>query len=426
MAGSDAALGPDDLYVHVADDGGIFVVGADRRRSAWITADELAARAAQVRRAGGTVLVSTERRRSALALAIVDELASSGEIVWADPLPETQREEGITSLMSASYVGAQPLVEDLLRRGATVDARDERAYTALTFAAQAGHVEVVRRLLAAGADLEARDELGDTPLLMAAWSGHADVVRLLLLAGADAGARRGDGLGLSELARARGHVRVLEAIADVEADWARDRAILGETAPEPHATSGEPELIVGIEGRRRVRVVGAVVAGVIVVATVLVLLALGGDHAWVIVPVGLILATVVFQIGWLEGNRHLWCDGRHLVITGWWREPAIDLDRVVAVHCGRTLKGPTLQLVQPDAGRRMGRFVRLQVPRGIGPDDLPATVDPRRQRSFALALARFGEREVLALLAPLLLTEQQVVIRPDARKAFERVARGAA
>jgi hypothetical protein len=424
MPGPDAALGPDDVYVHVADDGGLFAVGADRRRSAWITADELRARVDLARARGGAVVVSAEQRRTNLARAIIEELALGGELVWADPLPETQREEGITSLMSASYVGALPLVEDLLARGAPVDARDERDYTALTFAAQAGHVEVVRRLLAAGADLESRDELGDTPVLMASWSGHPDVVRLLLLAGADARARRNDGLGLAELARARGHEPVLEAVADIEADWARDRQILGDVAPEH--TSGEPELIVGLQGRRSVRILGSIVAGVIVAATFVTLLATHGDHGWVIGPVGLVLATSVFQVGWLEGNRNLWCDGRHLVITGWWREPAIDLDRVVAVHCGRTLKGPTLQLVQPDAGRRMGRLVRLQVPGGIGPDDLPPSVDRRRQRSFALALAPFGEPEVLALLAPLLLTEQEVVIRPDARKAFERVARGAA
>jgi hypothetical protein len=174
------------------------------------------------------------------------------------------------------------------------------------------------------------------------------------------------------------------------------------------------------------RVIGAVVAAAVLVAMVVGLVVGHGDRAWIIVPAGLVVATLAFQIGWLESNRRLWCDGHHLVVTGWWRHPAIDLDRVVAVHCGRTLKGRTLQLVQPDAGRRMGRLVRLQVPGGIGPDDLPRAADKRKQRSFALALAPFGEHEVLALLAPLLLTEEQVVIRPDARRVFERVAKGAA
>jgi hypothetical protein len=41
-------------------------------------------------------------------------------------------------------------------------------------------------------------------------------------------------------------------------------------------------------------------------------------------------------------------------------------------------------------------------------------------------MAPFGEHDVLALLAPLLLTETEVVIRPEARRVFERVARGAA
>jgi len=176
---------PDDLYVHLAADGGIFVApGEDLTRSAWITSGELRRRVAEVPRTGRIWL--SEPDPSPLTRAPAEAvMAADTTIAEALPLPETQRPLANTALMSAAYVGAADLVEDLLSRGVPVDARNDNGYTALLLAAEAGETTVAERLLQAGADIEATDHDGTTALMLAAWSGRAATVARLRALGAD-------------------------------------------------------------------------------------------------------------------------------------------------------------------------------------------------------------------------------------------------
>jgi hypothetical protein len=88
-------------------------------------------------------------------------------------------------LIEASYGGQLPKVNQLLAKGASVDAQDQNGYTALHWAAQAGWPLTSRALLSKGAKVDARDYKGRTPLLLATVRKQVEVARTLLAAGAD-------------------------------------------------------------------------------------------------------------------------------------------------------------------------------------------------------------------------------------------------
>ncbi len=117
-----------------------------------------------------------------------------------------------TPLHLAAVYGRPKVVELLLQKGATVDARNGGGYTPLHFAAMNKHREVAELLLAKGADPSARDDAGGVPLHLAvlpigggvkmdgtgrAWfSGpHAgtELVELLLAQGVDINVRNDRG-----------------------------------------------------------------------------------------------------------------------------------------------------------------------------------------------------------------------------------------
>lgn len=78
-------------------------------------------------------------------------------------------------------------LEDLLARGADINARDAHGITALVRAVYKGRLQMVRDLIDHGADLNATRDDGVTPLGLAAFFGHTDVVRVLVERGADLG-----------------------------------------------------------------------------------------------------------------------------------------------------------------------------------------------------------------------------------------------
>ena len=83
------------------------------------------------------------------------------------------------SLHAAAAKGDRALVEDLLDRGALVNAKDKSGRTPLHAAAENGHAAVVKLLLANGADAQATDARGSTPLALASENGKATVVTIL-------------------------------------------------------------------------------------------------------------------------------------------------------------------------------------------------------------------------------------------------------
>ncbi len=102
---------------------------------------------------------------------------------------------GQTPLTCATIGGHAALAEELLRRGADVEAlsttylpledRNESGWSPLHYAADRRHALLVQLLLEAGATVDAETQEGTTPLMLAAHRGDEDSVRLLLCAGAD-------------------------------------------------------------------------------------------------------------------------------------------------------------------------------------------------------------------------------------------------
>lgn len=101
---------------------------------------------------------------------------------------------GLTPLMWACRNRRDPLVGELLARGAAVDPVNtleptgDGGNTALWFTAQGpadGAVPIARRLIDGGAALDTRCEHGTTALFMAASWVHLDLVQFLLDRGAD-------------------------------------------------------------------------------------------------------------------------------------------------------------------------------------------------------------------------------------------------
>jgi ankyrin repeat protein len=111
--------------------------------------------------------------------------------------------------------GYVPIVDELLARGADVNARDVVGNTALMLTAspyQNGD-EIARHLLKAGALVNARDRNGRTALMEAAERGNTAVADVLLQAGADVRLTDDQGRIALEIARAYGRRLMVQRLS---------------------------------------------------------------------------------------------------------------------------------------------------------------------------------------------------------------------
>ena len=96
-----------------------------------------------------------------------DPRPNLADVGWP-PAPPPRDEEGEIlgeALCHAAHNGRDAVVEALLARGVSVDARPYLGLTSLHFAVMAGRLETARMLIARGSDLSLRDEIhGRTPL----------------------------------------------------------------------------------------------------------------------------------------------------------------------------------------------------------------------------------------------------------------------
>ena len=82
-------------------------------------------------------------------------------------------------LIRVSFKGNIAKVDELLNKGADVNAKNKLGNTALINASMTGHTETVARLLEKGAGVNANNNNGHTALILAIWSGHTETVELL-------------------------------------------------------------------------------------------------------------------------------------------------------------------------------------------------------------------------------------------------------
>lgn len=121
-------------------------------------------------------------------------------------------------LFDAASLGCVALAEQLLDKGASVQARNRGGNTALLVAAESGQDEALELLEARGADLEQRNLDGASALLLAAMSNERGIVTYLLDAGLDPNAANKHGLVPLIAAAFNGNGRMLDALLAAGAD----------------------------------------------------------------------------------------------------------------------------------------------------------------------------------------------------------------
>jgi ankyrin repeat protein len=125
--------------------------------------------------------------------------------------------DGFTALHLAAFFGHADAVELLLERHADINAVAKNQTfapraTPLHSAVARGDARIAGLLLKAGADVNARALGGFTPLHSAAGAGNGELVHVLLERGANPKLKADDGATAADLALARGHAAVADAI----------------------------------------------------------------------------------------------------------------------------------------------------------------------------------------------------------------------
>lgn len=95
------------------------------------------------------------------------------------------KDKSETPLFCASSKGNYNVVENLLEKGARVNALTSWGALPLHAASERGHLEIVRLLVQNGSFLDQQTQFGDTPAHLAAYRGHCDVVKFLVEARCD-------------------------------------------------------------------------------------------------------------------------------------------------------------------------------------------------------------------------------------------------
>lgn len=149
---------------------------------------------------------------------------------------------GFTPLHYAAAKGDSKVLDQLLVRGAQVDAHSRDGTTALHIAAKCGHLNAVKKLLDHKAQVDVQDSTKRTPLHWATYRRKHRVVESLLRSSSST-ARVHDFQQKTalHLAASRGNVECAETLIDHSHREARDQA--GMTALHLSAMKGFPKIV---------------------------------------------------------------------------------------------------------------------------------------------------------------------------------------
>jgi ankyrin repeat protein len=143
-----------------------------------------------------------------------------------------------TALHRAASVGYDRIVQILLKRGASVNARDNGGSTPLHMACMNRHLAVVEMLLEKGSAVNGRDTEGQTPLIIASANGSMPLVDLLMKHGAKLSMLDSSGYSALHSACANGHLELTRKFLDSCDPAHVSRADLDGLTPLHGATAG--------------------------------------------------------------------------------------------------------------------------------------------------------------------------------------------
>jgi len=152
-----------------------------------------------------------------LATAVSGDMQAVEELLAKGADVNAKSDRGLSALHSAAVFGHRDIVELLIEKGADVNAKAERSLwdegmTALHGSCVKGQKDVAELLIAKGADVNAKSKNGYTPLHIATTEGYRDVVELLIAKGADVNARDYYGRLPLSSAKSRNHTEITELL----------------------------------------------------------------------------------------------------------------------------------------------------------------------------------------------------------------------
>jgi len=103
----------------------------------------------------------------------------------ADNINTPQADGRFTPLMRAAKLGRLEIIDELLARGADLEALNVDGCNALWLACYNGSHEIIERLIAAGIDIDVQNGNGASCLMYVSSNSKPDLVKLLLEKGAN-------------------------------------------------------------------------------------------------------------------------------------------------------------------------------------------------------------------------------------------------
>jgi uncharacterized protein len=135
---------------------------------------------------------------------------------------DAKDETGLTALMQAAQDGTADEIKKLLKKGASLEIKDQYGWTALMYSAATSNLAVypktkidsspLKTLLAASADVNVSDSRGVTPLMIAAFDNKTEFVKLLLSKGANVNATTKKGATALSYAKAKGNDEIVKLL----------------------------------------------------------------------------------------------------------------------------------------------------------------------------------------------------------------------
>lgn len=97
-----------------------------------------------------------------------------------------RKDENVQGLLVNFILLERPhMIDELIKKGADINIRDNSSMTPLMHACHVGNKEIVVKLINAGANLDLQDKYGQTAIMYAAAKSHIEIMVLLLKKGID-------------------------------------------------------------------------------------------------------------------------------------------------------------------------------------------------------------------------------------------------